>query len=186
MIERSRTGVLAKMGLAMMLTAGTLTVWSGASSWDASNAPCTSRQLSFVLASGGAGVGHIGLIIEFKNKSVMTCTLSGYPKLVFQSASGTTTVVARQTQNGYLGGLGHTTKKRALPSVTLHAMTGVASSFIEGTDVSVGTAASCVSFTKILLTMPGFKKPYHFDTKFPGCSTPQVHPIVKGPTGQMA
>ena len=70
--------------------------------------------------------------------------------------------------------------------MTLKATTGVASIFIEGTDVPAGNATACVSLTTIMLTMPGLKKPYHFNTKFPGCSTPQVHPIVKWPTGQLA
>jgi len=64
-----------------------------------------------------------------------TCTLSGYPSVKMTGAAKTASVVvARKTQNGYLGGLGGTGAALALPVVKLRAHGGIASSMVEGDD----------------------------------------------------
>ncbi len=171
----------------MLLGLSLVTFASGAASASGATPPaCRSNQLHIAFASGGAGLGHLALLIRFTNISPRSCTLSGYPTVQLHNATGSTTMNARKTQNGYLGGLGQAATKRALPLVTLKARSGVASVMVEGTDNPVGTATSCVTLTKLALTLPGKKLSFHFITSFPGCSVPLVHPFVKGPTGSMA
>ena len=171
--------------LATMLSVATLSVASGPVASGATSPTCRSNQLRIAFASGGVGLGHVALLIRYTNVSPRACALSGYPRIALHNAAGTTTLYARRTQNGYLGGLGQTATPRANPVVTLNALTGVASTMMEGTDVPEGSATSCLTLTKLDLTLPGKKLGFHFLTKFPACSVPEVHPFVKGPSGDM-
>jgi hypothetical protein len=172
--------------LAALLGVASFTVATGAVAASAATpSTCRSNQLDIAFASGGAGLGHVALLIRFTNVSRRSCKLSGYPTIQLHDATGPTAMNAIRTQNGYLGGLGQTSAKRALPLVTLKARTGVASVMVEGTDNPVGSATSCVTLMKLALTLPGQKLSLHFITSFPGCSVPEVHPFVKGPTGRM-
>ena len=173
--------------LAGLLGVASFTVATGAVAASAATPPaCRSNQLHIAFTSGGAGLGHVALLIRFTNVSRRSCSLSGYPTILLHNATGSTAMNARKTQNGYLGGLGQTSTQRTLPSVTLKSRTGVASVMVEGTDNPVGSATSCVTLTKLALTLPGQQLSLHFITSFPGCSVPEVHPFVKGRTGRMA
>ena len=185
MITRRHSAGLLRPVLATLLSVATLSVASGTAASGATSPVCRSNQLRIVFASGGAGLGHVALLIRYTNVSPRACTLSGYPRITLNNAAGTTTTDARRTQHGYLGGLGQTATPRANPVVTLQALTGVASTMMEGTDVPVGSATSCLTLTKLNLTLPGKKLSYHFLTKFPGCSVPEVHPFVQGPSGEL-
>jgi hypothetical protein len=132
---------------------------------------------------GGAGLGHVAEIIVIRNISASACRVTGYPTVRMTGGASVVASVARRTRNGYLGGLGGPNATVPLPVVTLRARGGTASSMVEGTDVPVGNAVSCVSYTRVSITLANLKPPYRFSTKFPGCSRPQVHPIVKGSSG---
>jgi hypothetical protein len=144
---------------------------------------CEETQLDVNWTPDGAGLGHVADLIVFTNISANACSLSGYPAVrMTGSAKATTVLVARDTLNGYLGGLAGGTA-RTLPVVKLSAHGGVASSMVEGDDNPVGNALSCLEFSKVSVRIPHLDPPYRFTIKFPGCIRPQTHPIVKGPSG---
>jgi hypothetical protein len=131
----------------------------------------------------GAGLGHVADLIIFTNISSSACTLSGYPAVrMTDSAKAAAVLIARDTLNGYLGGLAGASHQ-ALPLVRLAAHGGVASSMVEGDDNPVGNAISCLDFSKVSVRIPHLSPPYRFTIKFPGCVRPLTHPIVKGPSG---
>ncbi|MGB8195683.1 MAG: DUF4232 domain-containing protein [Acidimicrobiales bacterium] len=144
---------------------------------------CEETQLDVNWTPDGAGLGHVADLIVFTNISANACSLSGYPAVRMSgSAKASALLVARDTLNGYLGGLARGTA-RSLPVVKLSAHGGVASSMVEGDDNPVGSALSCLEFSKVSVRIPHLSPPYRFTIKFPGCVRPQTHPIVKGPSG---
>jgi hypothetical protein len=117
------------------------------------------------------------------NISSSTCKVMGYPTVKMTGGPSVVATVAKKTRNGYMGGLGGPNATVPIPDVTLRPHGGTGSSLVEGTDFQVGTAVECVYYSKVSVTLPGLSPAYRFTTKFPGCSRPQVHPIVKGSHG---
>jgi hypothetical protein len=145
---------------------------------------CQETQLDVAIVSRGAAAGHVGDAIVFTNISSSTCTLSGYPTVrLSESPKVGLELVAKDTQSGYLGGLGGTGAKLALPVVKLRAHGGTASSLVEGGDNPVDGATTCLWFAKVSVALPHLSPPYRLSMRFPSCVRPQVHPIVKGTTG---
>ncbi len=128
----------------------------------------------------GAGLGHEGAAIEFKNIGTSNCSLSGYPGVAALDATGNQVAQAQRTPSGYLGGMetGSTT-----PPVVHLTPGAVASSMVEGTDVPEGTATSCPTYPALLVTPPTAKQSVKLAISLPGCSPLQVHPVVSGTTG---
>jgi hypothetical protein len=144
---------------------------------------CQETQLDVNWTPDGVGLGHVADLIIFTNISASTCTLSGYPAVrMSDSPKSSAVLVARETLNGYLGGLAGG-GPHALPVVRLAAHGGVASSMVEGDDNPIGNAVSCLYFSKVAVRIPHLSPPYRFTIKFPGCIRPLTHPIVKGPSG---
>jgi hypothetical protein len=54
----------------------------------ASAQPCTASQLAVVVGRGGVAMGHVGQLVSFKNISVKTCALKGYPGVKMFDATG--------------------------------------------------------------------------------------------------
>jgi Protein of unknown function (DUF4232) len=139
---------------------------------------CTFTQLS-VAATSNSGMGHIGIVLAFKNTSAQTCKLTGYPGVAGLNAAGAQVIQATRTLNGYMQVL---PAGQGPPVVTL--TTGQsASAFVEGTDVPVGGATSCPTYPKLLVTPPNTTQQVTIDMSMPGCSPVQVHPVVPGTTG---
>lgn len=141
---------------------------------------CHDAQLRLALVSGGAGLGHVAIVVQIKNVSGRACSLSGYPKAALRTSSTAKWIAATETQHGYLGGLGHTSQHMTLPIVVLHAHGGVASAMIEGSDVPAGNAKRCSNFRTVNVRLPHTATNAGFYFTFPACVTPQVHPIVAG------
>ncbi|HTX62272.1 MAG TPA: DUF4232 domain-containing protein [Acidimicrobiales bacterium] len=146
----------------------------------AAPARCTFAQLSISLGQSGAGLGHEGGTVLFKNVGTAECTLSGYPGVAALDSRGTQVEQARRDPGGYLGGLqtGSTT-----PPVVVLEVGAVASAMVEGTDVPVGTATSCPTYPALLVTPPTSTQSRRVTLSLPGCSPLQVHPVVPGTTG---
>jgi Protein of unknown function (DUF4232) len=141
---------------------------------------CTFTDLSVSLGQTGAGLGHEGGTILFKNTGTSECSLSGYPGVAALDKSGTQIQQARRTPQGYLGGL--QTGSSTPPVVNLQ-VGAVASAMVEGTDVPVGSATSCATFPAVLVTPPTSTQSTKLALTLPGCSPIQVHPVVSGTTG---
>ncbi|HVC14496.1 MAG TPA: DUF4232 domain-containing protein [Acidimicrobiales bacterium] len=141
---------------------------------------CTFADLSISHGQGGAGLGHEGGPLLFKNTGSSTCTLSGYPGVAALNATGQQVSQAQRSPNGYLGGM--ETGSTAPPVVTL-APGATASALVEGTDVPEGTASSCPTYPALLVTPPTSTHSQRVTLPLPGCSPLQIHPVVPGTTG---
>jgi hypothetical protein len=143
-------------------------------------AGCTSAQIA-TTATDNSGMGHIGVVLGFRNRSAQTCTLQGYPGAAALDAAGHQVVQAVRTLNGFF---------RALPAgegppvVTL-APGAEASAFVEGTDVPVHGTTSCPQYPKLLVTPPNTTVSVLIDTAMPGCTPVQIHPVVPGTDGSL-
>jgi hypothetical protein len=178
-----RSLVTSTLALILFASVGAVALSAGVDRAGASTiGRCQETQLDVNWEPDGAGLGHVADLIVFTNISADTCTLSGYPTVRMTDPKSTSTLVARDTLNGYLGGLSGAAARK-LPVVKLSAHGGVASSMIEGDDNPVSGLITCVYFSKASVRIPHLDPPYRFTVKFPGCVRPQTHPIVKGPSG---
>ncbi len=138
---------------------------------------CRFSQLTVTSGSPHAGLGHVGVVLLFKNVGSETCTLFGYPGVAGLNAQGVQITQAVRTQNGYLGGAGQSVSDVILVPVK------TASAIVEGTDVPTGNATTCPTYASLLVTPPNTTQSVKIDVSLPGCSGLQVHPIVPGSTG---
>jgi len=139
---------------------------------------CTSAQIA-TTASDDSGMGHIGVVLIFRNSSAQTCRLEGYPGAAALDAAGHQDVQATRTLNGYWRAL---PPGEGPPTVTL-VPGGTASAFIEGTDVPVNGATSCPTYPNLLVTPPNTTVSVLVAKSMPGCTPIQIHPVVPGITG---
>ena len=141
---------------------------------------CTFAHLAISVGQVGAGLGHEGAAILFKNTGTSKCSMSGYPGVGALNATGRQVAQAQRTPSGYLGGMrtGSTT-----PPVVLLGPGSVASALVEGTDVPEGVASSCPTYPALLVTPPTSTQSTRLAVSLPGCSALEVHPVVSGTTG---
>jgi hypothetical protein len=139
---------------------------------------CTSAQIATTSADN-SGMGHIGVVLRFRNSSAQACHLEGYPGAAALDAQGHQVVQAVRTLNGFWRAL---PPGEGPPVVTL-APGQIASAFIEGTDVPVNGATSCRSYPRLLVTPPNTTVSVPVDRAMPGCTPIQIHPVVPGTTG---
>lgn len=157
----------------------------GSSSAPAALASCSAARLAVSQSHRPeAGLGHAGNVVLLHNSGTSTCTLRGYPTVTLFNdsniASNIASVTASKTPSGYLGGLA--SGSTAPPLVTLTSG-GVASFLVEGTDVPVGASGVCPTYGAMRFVLPGTSTSKPLGASLPGCSRPEVHPIVAGPTG---
>ena len=148
---------------------------------------CESSALLVTLGAGGAGLGHEGIALLFKNTGSVACILHGYPGVALLNASGHEALQAVRSPSGYLGGL---TPGTTTPPTLVVQPGDTDSALLEGTDVATGSGSSCPTYLGAIVTPPD----QTVSTKlklvkgasrsgFPGCSPVQIHPMVKGTTG---
>ena len=89
--------------------------------------------------------------IVWTDKGPNVCLMTGWAGADGLAPDGTALAHAQRTLTGYLGGL--TQGETGLPVVVLHPGEQ-ASSYVEGTDVPVGTAPGCPSYVSLLVTPP--------------------------------
>lgn len=136
----------------------------------------TCNQLDMSIGQEGAGLGHIGEPVLFRNAGSSTCTMFGYPSITMFTHGNPSGV--DYTPNGYLGGV-----SGSGPSMVTLAPGASASALVEGTDNPIGNATSCSRFDSMQITPPGESQKVTLETQLPGCSTIEVHPVVSGTSG---
>ncbi|HEX4491058.1 MAG TPA: DUF4232 domain-containing protein [Acidimicrobiia bacterium] len=144
----------------------------------AASAACTSGQIA-TTATDNSGMGHIGVVLRFRNSSGTTCHLEGYPGAAALDAQGHQVVQAVRTVNGFW----HALPPGEGPPVVTLAPGQIASAFMEGTDVPVNGATSCPTYPKLLVTPPNTTVSVPIAKAMPGCTPIQIHPVVPGTTG---
>lgn len=139
-----------------------------------SAAPCTA--LTVTAGGVGAGLGHAGFPLHFRNTGQAACSLTGYPTVSATDSRSGRKVTARQTPSGYLGGTN-------LPVPTYLLAPGEqVSALVEGTDNPVGNATSCSELQQMRVTISDRSIPVAGSLS--NCSGMEVHPYVPGTTGR--
>jgi hypothetical protein len=161
-------------------TSSTSSGVSGARAHAASSA-CRSGQISVTAGGGGAGVGHVGVVLRFRSAAAAPCTLSGYPGATLVTA-GERDVPARRTRTGYLGGLANASGAvpvvRVLPGQTVSA-------YLEGLDSDVAHGGGpCPRYAHLLVTPPNQTVTARMTSPLTSICRPEVHPVVPGTGGR--
>lgn len=163
--RRLQTGAVAFAVLALIVAGLLIAATNGKSPSANGNAPgvflarpCPSSALRVSAFGFDAAAGSVAQLFEIHNVSASACALVGYPKIAFTSQNGAVETIRILNQHSKAGGLGggllHGTK---LLAITLAAHSGVASFWIEGTDVGNGIQ-NCPSVLTTLVTPPGTTK----------------------------
>jgi hypothetical protein len=164
------------------------TVSSSASATDqaraarASGSPaCRSSQLAVSVGRAGAGLGHVGEPLLFRNTGPATCVLTGYPGVALVKA-GAGQVQAIRTPSGYLGGLAPSS---TTPPVVQVAPGETISALLEGEDGPTDGSGTCPAYRSLLVTPPNQTVTVRVARPFAVCR-PQVHPVVAGTSGRQS
>jgi hypothetical protein len=144
---------------------------------------CSSSQVSVSVGRPGAGLGHIGEPLLFRNKGQLTCSLTGYPGVALLKKSGTGQVQASRTPSGYLGGLASGSAVvpvvRVRPGQTISAL-------LEGDDNPAHGAGVCPSYQALLITPPNQTVTVRLARPFSFFCSPEIHPVVAGTSGRQS
>ncbi len=126
------------------------------------------------------GLGHIGLVLRFRNTGASGCVLTGYPGAALSTAAGQE-VQARRTPRGYLGGLSSATS----PPV-LHVAPGqTVSALLEGLDSDAAHGGGpCPRYAHLLVTPPNQRVTVRMPTPLARVCSPEIHPVIAGSTGR--
>ena len=170
------------------MTAGVALVAAGVAPMTAAAQPKTSssashclyRQLRITTGQADGATGHLSFRVHFTNHSHKTCTLYGYPGVEALNSHGRPNMEAKRTKDGFMGGVGPGHK---IQTATL-AHGQVATAIVEGTDVPTGNKKSCPQAVAFRITPPNDGIAKLVERTMPECSRIQVHPVVKGRTGQ--
>jgi hypothetical protein len=141
---------------------------------------CGNADLRVAAGRSDGGMGHVGVVLLFRNVAGTGCEVRGYPGVAGLDGTGRQVAQASRTASGYLGGVAGT--GTTPPTVTL-TPGGTASALVEATDVPSGTAASCPTYASLLVTPPNTTAATHLTITLPGCSGLEVHPVVASTDG---
>jgi hypothetical protein len=171
-------------------TASTTTVTSSASVSDQAHATpasvppgCHSSQIVVSVGRAGAGLGHVGEPLLFRNTGSATCVLTGYPGVALVKAAGTGQVQASRTPSGYLGGLA--SPSGTPPLVRVRAGETI-SALLEGDDSPAGGSGVCPGYRGLLVTPPNQTVSLRVARPFSALCRPQIHPVVAGTSGSQS
>jgi hypothetical protein len=134
---------------------------------------CRLSELSVTPGQSNGAAGSITVPVLFKNISQRTCTLQGYPGVAGLNAAGQQVVQAVRTPFTHVGP----------PSAISLTPGQTASTPVQGSDVPVGTATTCTSYPKLLVTPPGETHSQQVVVSLPGCNGLRVGPVVAGTMG---
>ena len=133
-------------------------------------------RLTVTVGPAGAGLGHAGFPLHFRNSEIVPCSLSGYPTILATDSISGKTIRASQTPSGYLGGTDLPT-----PALVL-APDDQVSALVEGTDNPVGNATSCSDLIHLRVIVNSRSTPV--DQSLSNCSGIEVHRYLPGTTGR--
>lgn len=130
---------------------------------------CTSASVRITDYNTVVGTGHVNDLFWIKNVSHQACTLRGYVRAAFIGVYGVGTpyknphrLKVRETHlYGRAGNaLGGINDGRPIPTVTVQPEGGVASIWLDGTDIQVGNPPGrCINSRKMLAWLPGSSTP---------------------------
>ena len=145
----------------------------------ASAAPpaCGNRAVAVSGTRTQGFAGHGAFVLLFRNKTLHTCSLTGYPGLDALNASGGVMKHARRTLTGAAGGSTQGVQ-------TIRILPGhYASATVEWLNFDPNTAGACAFSHSVAATPPNTGHTVQLARSVSVCRL-QVHPTVAGRSGQ--
>lgn len=143
---------------------------------------CRLNQLMITIGNGGredAASGHRSIALLFHNTGSTSCWMRGYPKVAMQNSGANTVAEARQTLNGFMGGL----TSGQPPTVTV-APGQTASALFETMAFNPDDGSSCKPYASLRVAPPEQPDSVTIPYGLSGCADPQIHPVVRGSSGR--
>lgn len=164
-----RTAVLVTAALA---TGGPLAVPAAAASVPA----CGNSSLAVTATAEQGATGHANFVLLFRNKTLSSCSLFGYPGLDALNATGQVLAHAKRTLVGFTGG-------SHLGLQTIVVRPGrYASADVEWMNFNPTTSGACRFSHSVAATPANTSHTVHLARSVSVCRL-QVHPTVAGRTG---
>jgi Protein of unknown function (DUF4232) len=139
---------------------------------------CVNGNIQVTEADGQGAAGTLSMLLVFRNVSGHRCSLYGYPGASIVGPGGEDLLDAKRVRGGLA----------TMPTVTLDAGER-ASTLLEWSDVPSGTGSGGCQVqgaANLAVTPPNFTQSTTFSlgagTEI--CSAFEIHPVVKGATGQ--
>ena len=164
-----RTRLAALVAAGALITTGLVATAAPASAVTVPQCGNSSLAVTRTFTQGGAGHGWMALI--YRNVTIHTCTVYGYPGLDAVSSTGHVLAHASRTLSGY-GSAGH------LSTVTIHPG-GFASAGVEWLNFNPITSGACAFSTTVSTVVANTSAVHHLRVSVSACSL-QVHPTVAG------
>lgn len=147
---------------------------------------CSGHELTVRITPGLEGMGQWSSLITVDNAGPGPCIVSGYPGVVAGVVGSANTADAVTSPRGSSGGL---PAGASIPRIVLRKGE-VATAIMEGTDIPIGNATTCPSYSSLTVTLAGARGAVTVDQKIESCSGLAVHPFVVGfngsfPTGEI-
>jgi hypothetical protein len=160
----------------VVLVAGLTTVVSLAQAASAATGvpTCKGALIKVTHTRTQGATGHGSMVLRFRNISQSTCKMRGYPGVDALGRGGRVLKHAKRTLNGFAGGA------HAVRTILLHSFR-VSSATVEWRNFTVH-GRSCHFSAKTAVTPPNTFRTTRFRVSVSLCAL-QVHPVVKGRTG---
>lgn len=193
--ERFRGRRLSNCFATIVLLASTL--WTLGNSFEQTSAAgaipdapgCAATSVRVTEYNTLVGAGHVNDLFWIRNVSDRACSISGYPKVDYVNSKGRPLSVGTSDSPGqdgnFVGGL---KRGRVLPTSTLAANGGLASFWVDGLDIQVGTPQpACIDSTRMFVVLPRTSTPMQVQTirgnGYFWCGGIVVLPVLPGNSG---
>lgn len=165
--------ILALAAATVIASAGCVV---GADSASASVPACGNRSLAISATAEQGATGHGNFILLFRNKTLHSCTLYGYPGLDALSASGAVIAHAKRTLTGFTGG-----STQGLQTILVRPGR-YASADVEWMNFNPTTGGTCRFSHSVAATPANTSHTVQLARSVSLCRL-QVHPTVAGKSG---
>jgi hypothetical protein len=135
---------------------------------------CKGALIQFAHGHAQGATGHGNVVLRFRNISQSTCSLRGYPGADALGPNGGVLAHATRTLHGFTGGTS------AVRTIVLHSWQ-VASADLEWMNFK-SNGGKCRFSKSVAVTPPNTTKTFHRSLSVSSCKL-QIHPVVKGKTG---
>jgi hypothetical protein len=136
---------------------------------------CGDNALDVTAADQQGAMGHSSVLLRFRNRLGVACTVFGYPGADAVSSSGAVLAHATRTLNGFAGGA------PAITTVTV-APGGTVSAALEWMNFNPVTTRSCATSAAIDVTPANTAHTVRLPVHVTVCEL-QIHPTVAGTSG---
>jgi hypothetical protein len=147
-----------------------------AASAAATTPACGNTSLAVTATAEQGATGHANFVVLFRNKTLHSCTLFGYPGLDALNASGDVIAHAKRTLTGFTGG-----STQGLQTILVRP-DHYASADVEWMNFNPTTGGSCRFSHSVAATPANTSHTVHLARSVSLCRL-QVHPTVAGKSG---